>query len=162
MDQCWITASGCWITAKWSNIHLGVFIFGLFFLIRIYTLTNVPPVQRLMDLNRNGAESLSLPMCCTDPSYYFFYFQIIFGPTWNWRWIIEWLTQTNVSLSCTYTEHLMQKRVIKCKVYHCPSCKCKMQACIWSRVNSQEVDDKPILFSVCLTGRWCVEVKSII
>ena len=54
-----------------------------FFLIRIYTLTNVPPVQRLMDLNRNGAESLSLPMCCTDPSYYFFYFQIIFGPTWN-------------------------------------------------------------------------------
>jgi len=42
---------------------------------------------------------------------------------------------------------MMQKSVIKCKVYHCPSCKCKMQACIWSRVNSKEVDDKRIFFS---------------
>ena len=31
--------------------------------------------------------------------------------------------------------------------YHCPSYKCKMHACLWSRVNSKEVDDKPIFFS---------------
>ena len=35
----------------------------------------------------------------------------------------------------------------KCKVLRWPSCKCKMLACIWLRVNSKEVDDKPILFS---------------
>ena len=29
----------------------------------------------------------------------------------------------------------------------CPSCKCKMHACLWSRVISKEVDDKPMFFS---------------
>ena len=62
----------------------------------------------------------------------------------------------SLHIRCTYTELLMQKLVIKCKAYHCPSCKYKMQACIWSRVNSKEVDDKPICFSTCLTGQWCV------
>ena len=31
--------------------------------------------------------------------------------------------------------------------YHCPSDICKMHACLWTRVNSKEVDDKPIFFS---------------
>ena len=34
--------------------------------------------------------------------------------------------------------------------YRCPSDICKMQAYIWSRLNSKEVDDKPISFSYLL------------